>query len=152
MGTQKEHFTQLFFWINLLYRQNNYVYLIKKYHPHWIMTNIVAFPQKKTTFLWKVYYTTFFLDKVLLCTQNKNKYFFFLQCHLKAEGCSVSEQPRVIPLPKNLRKKLLCELRKCSLTAPQKCNCCSISRHKTLFTIKKVKHHSKWLTSLERYD
>ena len=71
---------------------------------------------------------------------------------MKAEGHSISEHAGVIPWPKNLRKKLLCELRQCSFTAPKKCNFCSISRHKTLFTMKKEKHHSKWLTPLERYD
>ena len=80
--------------------------------------------------------------------------FFFWQCHLKAEGSSISEHPGVLPWPKNLRKKLLCELGQCSFTAPRKCTLFSslFLDVKPFFTMKKEKHHSKWLTPLERYD
>ena len=74
MGSQNRHLTRLFFWKNLSYRQNNCIYLFKKYQPYWIMTDIVTFP-KKYIFM-KIWLHNFFLDKVLLCTQNKNKYFF----------------------------------------------------------------------------
>ena len=61
------------------------------------------------------------------------KTIFFWQCHLKAEGRSILEHPGVISWPKNLKKKLLCELRQGSFTATQKCNFCSISQHELFF-------------------
>ena len=70
-------------------------------------------------------------DKVL--PRTKNQKMFFCQYYLKAEGCSISEHPGIIPWPKILRKKFVCEHRQCSFTAQKK----------------KEKHHSKWLTPLK---
>ena len=43
---------------DLLFRQNNYIYLFKKCHKFWDMTSRVTFP--KSTFLGKVHWTNFF--------------------------------------------------------------------------------------------
>ena len=44
-GVPNRTFDPIYFWKNLLYRQNNCIYLFKKYHPYWIMTHIVTFPK-----------------------------------------------------------------------------------------------------------
>ena len=48
LGPKKEHLTKTIFLLNLLYMQDNYTYLIQKYHQHsiWFMTSIVTFPKK----------------------------------------------------------------------------------------------------------
>ena len=76
MGTQKQHFTRFFFWINMSYRHNNCIYLFKKYQPYWFMTDIVTFP-KKYIFM-KIWLHNFFLESAPLHPkqQQKNKYFF----------------------------------------------------------------------------
>ena len=43
---QKWHLTIFFVWQNLLFRQNNYIYLFKKCHNFWDMTYRVTFPKK----------------------------------------------------------------------------------------------------------
>ena len=101
------------------------------------MTNIVTFPKKLIFFL-NFYYKTFFWTKCSFAPKTKTNIFFW-QCHLKAEGRSISEHPGVIPWPNNLRKKLLCELRQCSFNAPKKCTSFSIYRRKTLFYHEKRK-------------
>ena len=63
-----------FFLKNLLYRQNKYMYLTKKYHHLWIMTSIVTFPEK-------VLFRKISLDKLLknkLIPGTKNWRIFFL--------------------------------------------------------------------------
>ena len=45
MGSQNKYLTRFIFWKNLSYRQGNCLYLFKKYHPYWIMTDIVTFPK-----------------------------------------------------------------------------------------------------------
>ena len=44
-GVPKQIFDPIYFWKNLSYRQGNCLYLFKKYHPYWIMTDIVTFPK-----------------------------------------------------------------------------------------------------------
>ena len=107
---------------------------------------------QKSTFLWKFDYTTFFWTKCSFAPKTKTNIFFW-QCHVKAEGRSISEHPGVIPWPNNLRKKLLCELRQCSFTAPKKCTFFSISQRQTFFlpwkkksTIPNDLHHWKGMT------
>ena len=130
--------------------QNNYIYFIKKYHPHWITTNIVTFP-KKYIFIEILVNNLFFLTKCSFAPKTKTNIFFW-QCHLKAEGRIISEHPGVIPWPKNLMKKLLCEHRQCSFTGLKNAIFALFINIKPVFTMKKEIHHSKWLTALERYD
>ena len=44
--TTKLHLTIFFMGKNLLFRQNNYIYLFKKCHQYWFRTNRVTLPKK----------------------------------------------------------------------------------------------------------
>ena len=52
IGTKNKHLTKFVFLQNFLYRQNNYIYLIIKYHHYWILpTNS---PFQKSSFFIKI--------------------------------------------------------------------------------------------------
>ena len=150
MGTQKEHVTKFIFWENLSYRQNNYIYLIKKYHPHWIMTNIVTFP-KKYIFM-KILLHNLFLDKVLLCTQNKNKYFFSGSVIWKLKAAAFQNTLELYHDQRIWGRNYCVNLDNAVLLPPKNAIFALFLDIKPFFTMKKEKHHSKWLTPLERYD
>ena len=140
MATKKNIRPHLF-WKNFLFKQNNYSYLIKD-------IIITALWLKQSLFEKSTFYDSFTTQTNLeqstpFQPKPKKKNIFFWHCNLKAECCSISEHPRVLPWPNNLMKKLLCDLRLCSFTAPKNCTFRSISEHKTIFTMKKEKQHSK---------
>ena len=88
----------------------------------------------------KLYLAYFFKSDYKIYSLHQKLNFFsfsFWQCHLKAEGRSISKNPGVIPWPKNLRKKLLCELRRCSFTAPKNAIFALFLDIKLFFTMKK---------------
>ena len=61
--------------------------------------------------------TYFFRTKCSFAAETKTILVFW-QYHVKFEGCSVPEHPDIIEASKNLREKLLSELRQCSFTSP----------------------------------
>ena len=89
---------------NLLFRQINFVYLLKNLnHQNWFMTNSVTFP-KKYLFM-KTSLHNLFQSKLVIYTQKQQLYIFWGQFYLKGEGQRFLEHPGLTPWPKNFRKK-----------------------------------------------
>ena len=149
MGTQNTDLTQFIFWQNLLYRQNIYIYLLKKYHHHWIMTNIVTFPKKY--FLWKFNYTTFFGQSAPLHPKQKLS-FCFGSVILKLKAAAFQNTLELYHDQIIWGRNYCVNLDNAVLLPPQNVLCSLFLDVKPFFTMEKEKHHSRWLTPLERYD
>ena len=95
MGSQKQHLTQFFLSEKLvLYAKQLYIFVEKKstllnYDRHSPFSKKVQFYENMTTQL-------FFGQSAPLHPKQK-QIFFFWQCHVKAEGRSISKHPVVIP-------------------------------------------------------
>ena len=135
---------------NLLSRQTNYIYIYDQKLSSSLNDDQEGSLFRKTTFK-ENFATQTFLEQSAPFPPKPKKTTKFWQCHLKAEGHSISEHTGVIPWPTNLMKKFLCELRQYSFTAP-KMHFYSTSGLKPCLPTKKKKHNLKLLTPLEWYD
>ena len=108
-------FDKNIFYLNLRYRQDNYIYEVKKPSSSWIYNKMCHF--KKEYLFVKISLHKLFQKKCSLAPKTKIIK-FFCQYHVKAEGRSILRHPDIINASMNLREKLLSELRQCSFTAP----------------------------------
>ena len=74
--TNKKTFDQHNFYINLSYRQDNYIYLINKCHNYWFMTKKVTF--SRTVPIHENFTTQTFLEQSV-SVHTKQNHFFLLQ-------------------------------------------------------------------------